>query len=256
MKFLILLIILFVQVALFFLGGIFNKEISKKLKKFGRTLKFLYTIDSLVIIGYLIYYIVYIFNSGTGIYSISGNRIFLTVVFSIIILANVFKLYVLLVVRGREHDGFSVLMGLSKNINNTFQNVLGGIYTALFALTICGVIFAILSIDYTTEPQDGHMLMESVPFKTLNFKKIKKSEDSEQYTMCIIKEDGEEYPLELDSKDTNLSKVESSNNKYVEKYQIKENTENLLFTREKVHYEYIIYTNDENEKEIAEYYVD
>ncbi len=257
MQFFILLSILLAQLIFFFLGGVFSEGISQKSKGFGRILSFLYTFDSVVLIGYLVYYIIFMYSSKTGLYSIGYNRLILTIVFAIIIFTNLFKLYVLLIVRGREKDGFSVLMGTSSIINQKFQTVLGGIYTAFLILSVCGIVTAWITTISDYEPENGHVLVEDVPYQTLNFKKIVSEDDEnkEQYVIAIIKDDGEEYNFD-DSKDYKISEVKDSSTKHIEKYEVKKVKQNLFFSKELNNYEYIIYTNDANEKSIAEYYVE
>ena len=257
MQFVILLSILLAQLLFFFLGGVFSEGISKKSKGFGRIVNFLYTFDSIVLIGYLIYYFIFIYSSKTGLYSIGFNRLILTIIFAITIFTNLFKLYVLLIVRGREKDGFSVLMGTSSFINQKFQTVLGGIYTAFLILTVCGIVTAWLATGTEYEPENGHVLVEDVPYQALDFKKIvsEDEENKEQYVIAITKEDGGEYTFD-NSKDYKIAEVKDSPTKHVEKYEAKKVKQNLFFSKEITNYEYIIYTNDENEKSIAEYYVE
>ena len=254
----ILLGILLIQLILFFFGGVFNSKITEKFKLIGKSLDFLYKIDSIVMIGYVIYYMIFVLNQKSLLYTNAFSRIILIVSLSLLIISNLFKLYILLVVRRREKDGFRVLMDIAENINDKFQCIISSIYTVLCLLSIFGVVTFVINCKVTYVPDNGKVLVENVPFDKIIIQKVDdQNNDSEEenYEMAIKRKDQDDYQIDLE-KDKITQLNNDTDKRYIEKYQVKEITENLFGTKERYYNEYTVYTNDENEMNIVSFFME
>ena len=123
--------------------------------------------------------------------------------------------------------------------------ILGGIMTV-------GLVFTFLTRSVTYVPDENRELVQNIEYKDIEIIQTGENHQKEEQSIAIVSNDNSKDIILIN---TNKVITNFAENKYVDKYEIKEITENCFGEKkEDKSYEYKIYTPDETERNLISLY--
>lgn len=241
MLFGVLIIILVLQMILFLTGVVCNKRISDTNRTLGKVLGYIYIADSFVMIAFAIIFAIYVFSQKSAFFMEGGKHIYYILVVGLI-LGNVSKLIV------EYFESF----GNTKE-NSFRDNVCFGVYI-ISVLIIVVSVYTIFTNGVTYIPDENRKLVEEYEYTDIELSKTITSDNKEDFFIVMIDRNNIENVLLINTNHVSSSKSQC---KYVEKYEVKEITEDCFGgKKENTYYEYKVYTPDEVERNWISLYCD
>ena len=223
-----LILLLGVQFILFLLGYVYEEKITNFNKTLGKIFRYLYIADSFVMIIYVIIFAVYIYNQN-GIYMERTGKIGSYIIIVGLFLSNIYKIL-----------GITTKI-FSKNIK--IDNVGATLYIVGTLLAV-GSLFSYMVVKVSYIPDENKYTNIEISSSKVN--------GVEDYYMIMVDKNNTKNALLIDTERVS-SKYSKQRN--IEKYEVTEIKEDCFGNKkEKVYFEYIIYTPDETEKNLISLY--
>ena len=224
MIFKVLIFLLIMQFVLFIFGLVCNNNIKNRKPKLAKFLRILYIADSFLVIAYVIFFIINIFNQSSKYFNycnIKSNYYMLSV---LILVCNIIKLIFFLIKKKRKKE---------KNNN--------GMFFQIYLFLCLSIALSTLSIFKETAvyiPDGNKRLIETTYLNKIEL--VEKNKRTKQYELLFF--DSNNNAIELEK--FNIEAFYGVD-RYIEKYEIKQVVQDC-FGNESTNtiYEYKIYTPD------------
>lgn len=230
-----LILLLGVQFILFLIGCIYCEKITKYNKILGKTFRYLYIADSFIMIIFVIIFAVYIYNHN-GIFLERIGKMGSYMIIISLFLSNLSKIIA---------ESTKIF---SKNLK--LDNV--GIVLYIVG-TLCAVacLFSYMVVKVSYIPDENRKIVAEYKFTNIEISSSK-VDGLEDYYMIMVDKNNTKNALLIDTQRVS-SKYSKQRN--IEKYEVTEIKEDCFGNKkEKVYFEYIIYTPDETEKKLISLY--